>query len=105
MQVPLTKNLEDSTWNLESTAWNPESKTWILYSLKWGETPVGGGGSNFFPCRFCQGLKKKNIIVQDVENLHVDQNRKKNDTCFSPLSLLFSYLFKDIKAIQFSKVF
>ena len=82
MQVPLTKNLEYSTWNPESTEW---------------VKPPWGGGDNFFPCRFCQGLKKKNIIAQDVENLHVDQNRKKNDTCFSPLSLLFSYLFKDIQ--------
>ena len=61
MQVPLTKNLEDSTWNLESTAWNPESKTWILYSLKWGETPVGGGGVIFFPVAFVKDWKKKTL--------------------------------------------
>ena len=38
IQVPLTKNLESSTWNLESTAWNPESKT-VLDFLTWGEPP------------------------------------------------------------------
>ena len=64
MQVPLTKNLEYSTWNPESTAWVKPR-----------------GGDNFFPCRFCQGLKKK-IIAQDVENLHVDQNRKKMTLVF-----------------------
>ena len=32
IQVPLTKNLESSTWNLQYTAWNPESKT-VLDSL------------------------------------------------------------------------
>ena len=56
-----------------------------------------GGGVIFFSLSLLSRTEKKNIIVQDVENLHVDQNRKKNDTCFSPLSLLFSYLFKDIK--------
>ena len=67
--------------------------SWIPLS---GVKPPWGGGGIFVPVAFVKDWKK-NIIVQDVENLHVDQNSKKNDPCFSPLSLLFSYLFKDIK--------
>ena len=31
VRVPLTENLESSTWNPESTSWNPESKTLLDY--------------------------------------------------------------------------
>ena len=103
IQVPLTKNLEYSTWNSESTTWNPESKT-ILDSLTWGETLAEG--VIFFPCHFCQGLKKKKHYSSRCIELTCRSKQEKKLHLFFTIEFIIQLSIYSMKPgfLNFSKV-